>query len=185
MEHKGTVRLETERLILRRFSIGDAPDMYRNWARDQRVTRFLTWDPHPNIEATAEILTNWSEHYREPFFYHWAIVPKVLGEPIGSIGATAVHNNTDSLEVGYCIGHKWWHQGYTSEAFAELIRFWFNEVKVNRIEATHAAENVNSGKVMQKCGLKYEGKLRQYDRKNGGPLFDVCFYAILAEDYFK
>lgn len=65
------------------------------------------------------------------------------------------------VHVGYCIGKKWWHQGITSEALAALINFFFKEVKANRIESRHDPRNPNSGKVMEKCGLIYEGTIRQ------------------------
>lgn len=63
--------------------------------------------------------------------------------------------------IGYCIGEKWWHQGITSEALQHVINFLIDEVGMNRIEAVHDSQNPNSGKVMKKCGMKYEGTLRQ------------------------
>ena len=50
MEHKGTVTLETPRLILRRLTLADAEPMYRNWASDPEVTKFLTWPTHSSVE---------------------------------------------------------------------------------------------------------------------------------------
>jgi len=46
MTHKGTVTLETERLILRRFTLEDAEAMFRNWVNDAEMSRFMTWQPH-------------------------------------------------------------------------------------------------------------------------------------------
>jgi ribosomal-protein-alanine N-acetyltransferase len=75
----------------------------------------------------------------------------------------------------------WWHRGYTSEALAELIRFFFEEVGANRIEARHDPRNPNSGKVMLKCGMKYEGTIRQADCNNQG-ICDYAMYGILRTD---
>lgn len=71
-----------------------------------------------------------------------------------------------------------------SEAFNGIIPFLFEEVKVRRIESQHDPNNLNSGKVMLKCGLIFEGKLRQADWNNKG-IVDACIYSLLAEDYYK
>lgn len=95
-----------------------------------------------------------------------------------------LYERTEKLRIGYCIGSKWWHFGFTSEAFFAIIPFFFEEVKVNRIESQHDPENPNSGKVMKKCRLTYEGTLRKSDWSNKG-IVDACIYSILASDYFK
>ena len=77
MEHKGTQRLETKHLILRRFSLEDDEAMYENWANDDEVTKFLSWPTHPNTEVTGYVLKDWVSHYPDDDFYQWAIVPKV------------------------------------------------------------------------------------------------------------
>ena len=182
MTHKGTVTLETERLILRKFTEDDAEAMYNNWASDPEVTRYLTWQPHVSPEATRELLKRWAEEAKDPANYQWAIVLKELGEPIGSISVVSMNEERDIVSIGYCIGRKWWHQGITSEAFAAVIRFMFDEVGVNRLEARHNVNNPNSGKVMQKCGLTYEGTLRQASSDNTG-IMDLCVYSVLRSEY--
>ena len=59
MEHKGTVKLETDRLILRKATMDDAQDMFDNWASNPNVTKFMTWPTHSNIEITKMVLSNW------------------------------------------------------------------------------------------------------------------------------
>ena len=184
MEHKGTVTLETARLILRRFTPDDAGAMYRNWATDPEVTKYLTWPVHQNLAVSEKIAQEWSESYVKPDYYQWAIVPKSVGEPIGSIAVVAKNDDIDMVHIGYCIGQKWWHCGYTSEALIELVRFFFEEVGANRIESRHDPRNPNSGRVMMKADLKYEHTSRQSDRNNQG-ICDASHYAILAEDYFS
>lgn len=181
MEHKGTLTLETERLLLRRFESEDAEMMFANWASDSEVTKYLTWKTHENVEDTAAILREWVSQYADARFYQWAIVPKDLNEPIGSIGAVDVDDSTEKVQIGYCIGRKWWRQGVTSEAFRAVIDFFFDEVGANRIESRHDPNNPNSGKVMRRCGLRYEGTLRSADRNNQG-VCDVCYYGLLQSD---
>ena len=87
-----------------------------------------------------------------------------------------------SAHIGYCIGRRWWNKGITSEAFSAVIKFLTEEVGVNRIESRHDTRNINSGKVMEKCGLKYEGTLRQSDINTQG-ICDAAWYSLLKEDY--
>ena len=181
MQHLGTIKLVTDRLILRRFTMDDAMDMYRNWASDPEVTKFLTWKTYESPETADTILKIWVENYEQPDFYQWAIELKEIGQPVGSISVVRLNNKVESAEIGYCIGRKWWKQGITSEALERVIRFLFDEVGVNRVEARHDVNNPNSGKVMQKCGMTLEGIHRQADMNNQGLCDEAC-YAILKNE---
>ena len=183
MNHKGTVTLETERLILRRFYIEDADAMFKNWANDTEVTKYLTWPAHSDVSVSQMVINSWVERYQNPNHYSWTIVLKKINEPIGSIAAVEQRDDIGMVHIGYCIGRKWWHKGYTSEALIRLICFFFEDVGVNRIESRHDPRNPNSGKVMQKAGLRYEGTFREADHNNQG-VCDAVRYAILADDYF-
>lgn len=183
MQHKGTVLIETERLILRRFTLDDSHPSFYNWTSDNKVTEFLRWPTHKSIETTQKIISIWMDSYPRDDFYQWAIVLKNTNEgPIGTISVVGQKEELDILHIGYCIGSKWWHQGITSEAFFAIIDFLFTEVKANRIESIHDPRNPNSGNVMIKCGLKYEGTLRQADINNQG-ICDAAMYSILSNEY--
>ncbi len=182
MTHKGTVTIETPRLLLRRFRVEDAPAMYANWANDPRVTDFLTWQPHTDVSVTKTLLEGWAANYEDPTYYQWAIELKEIGEPIGSISVVSQREVINQVEIGYCIGRRWWHQGITSEAFAAIIPFLFEEVGANRIAAKHDPKNPHSGGVMKKCGLTHEGTVRQTGMNNLG-LCDLCIWGILRSDY--
>ena len=182
MNHKGTITIETERLLLRRFHHNDAQAMFENWESDSKVTEFLQWKTATDVSEAEQVLCEWINGYEHDDFYQWAIVLKELGEPIGSISVVGKNEKLDIVHIGYCIGSKWWHQGITTEAFRALIPFFFNEVGVKRIESQHDPNNPNSGKVMQKCGLKYEGTLRQADWSNKG-IVDACVYSLLRSEW--
>ena len=185
MRNVGTVQLETDRLILRGFEVSDAEPMYRNWAKDPEVTKFLTWPPHDNIKVSSDVLRDWISQYENDTFYQWAIVLKESEpEPIGSISIVRMDERIGMVHVGYCIGKKWWHRGITSEALSKLIRFFFEELQVNRVESRHDPLNPNSGEVMKKCGLKYEGTMKQGDWNNQG-ICDYSMYGLVAEDYLR
>lgn len=184
LTHKGSVALETERLMLRRFCNEDASAMFSNWASDDEVTQYLTWPTHTSVAVSEDVLSSWVPQYQQPSYYNWAMVLKETGQPIGSIGAVEQRDDIGMVHIGYCIGRKWWNQGYTSEALRELIRFFFEQVGINRIESRHDPRNPGSGKVMLKCGLQHEGVMRQSDINNQG-ICDAVYYAMLAEDYFE
>ena len=183
MKHLGTQTIETERLILRKFRAEDAQAMFNNWASDDEVTKFLTWPTYKNVDDLKKYIDYLLNNYMNNQFYDWAIEFKEIGEPIGSIGVVDINENTQLVHVGYCIGRAWWHMGITSEAFAAVIKFMFEKVGVNRIESRHDPNNPNSGRVMLKCGLKYEGTLRQADLNNQG-ICDAAWYGILRGEYF-
>lgn len=183
MEHLGTKTIETKRLILRRFEINDAKAMFHNWANDDEVTRFLTWPSHKSIEVSQAVLGEWINNYAADDFYQWAIVLKSNGdEPIGGISVVLHRDDIKMVHIGYCIGRKWWCNGIVSEALMALIEFFFKEVGINRVEARFDPINVASGKVMQKCGMKYEGTVRQGDLNNTG-ICDYSMYGIVASDF--
>lgn len=182
MKHCGTQILETERLLLRPFAVKDAPAMFRNWASDPEVTKYLTWPTHESAEGTRALLEKWEKAGGEETCYRWAIVLKAEGdEPIGSVAVVERNEDVGSMQIGYCAGRKWWHRGIMSEALKAVMDYLFEHTGVNRIECRHDPRNPRSGMVMQKCGMKYEGTLRSSDRNNQG-ICDACWYAVLRNE---
>lgn len=185
LHHTGTVRLETERLILRPTSITDAEQMHNNWASDPEVTKYLHWQPHANIELTKGVLADWDRKNERLDYYHWGIVLKETGEIIGSGGSLGINEKNNSTELGYCMSRTYWGNGYMSEAVAAMIAYLFNVVGLNRIAACHDPDNVASGRVMQKCGMTFEGIQRQANYCVRRGFYDLAFYAILRIDFEK
>ena len=182
MKNCGTQRIETDRLILRRYKIEDADAMYKNWASDSEVTKFLTWQPHPSVDVSRSIIEDWLKEYSDKKYYQWAIVLKDNGnEPIGGICVVHMNEDISMVHIGYCLGRAWWRRGIMSEALKAVTDFMFDTVEVDRVESRHDPRNPNSGKVMQKCGMKYEGTLRSADRNNQG-ICDACYYALLRSE---
>ena len=180
--HKGTQPIETPRLILRKAVLEDAEPMYRNWASDPNVTKYLTWPTYENVETAYQILNLWASEYEKPDYYQWMIVPKELGEPIGSISVVRHNDRVEEAEIGYCIGSRWWRRGIMTEALTAVIKYLFEEVGMNRVAARHDPNNPHSGAVMRKCGMQYEGTMRSSDRNNQG-ICDAAQYAILKSDW--
>ena len=182
MEHRGTQLIETPRLILRMAQMTDAEPMFRNWASDPEVTKFLTWPTYQSIDSAYTILDIWIKEYEKPDFYQWMIVLKEMEEPIGSISVVHLRDDIAAAEIGYCIGQNWWHRGIMPEALNAVIKFLFTEVGMNRIEAKHDTNNPHSGGVMEKCGMRYEGTSRAADLNNQG-ICDIAQYAILRTEW--
>ncbi|MCR5835766.1 MAG: GNAT family N-acetyltransferase [Lachnospiraceae bacterium] len=182
MNHKGTKTIETERLILRQFKPEDAQAMFDNWASEDEVSKWLPWPTHENVEVTKWILSDWIPKYENPDYYKWAIELKSTGKIIGDISIVRVYEHIAGGELGYCLGSKWWGNGIMPEAGKAVIKFLFEEVGFNRIQANYFSNNQKSGRVMQKIGMTYEGTKRQAGMSKQG-ISDMVEYAILKEDY--
>ncbi len=181
MKHKGTITLKTDRLVLRRLHETDADEMFNQYANDERVTTFLSWAPHGNVENTKTLLHSWMPNYEKLDYYHWAIIFE--DKMIGSISCVSVDEKNEHCEIGYCIAYDFWGKGITAEALNAIIAFLFKDVGMNRIMAKHDIENPNSGKVMQKCNMKYEGYMRSFYKRHDKTFGDSKIYSILKNDY--
>lgn len=181
LTHKGTQTIKTERLILRRYKINDAEMMYKNWACDNRVTKFLTWEPHTSADASRALLELWAADYEKDDNYNWVI--EFGGQIIGSITVVRQSERDEFAEIGYCIGFDYWGKGIMTEAAQAVIDFLFRKVGFNRVSIEHAVKNPGSGKVAQKCGMKFEGTKREYFKAQSGEFLDINEYSILRSEY--
>ncbi|MBQ8511542.1 MAG: GNAT family N-acetyltransferase, partial [Clostridia bacterium] len=109
LNHKGTKIIQTERLVLRKFTADDAQAMYENWATDAEVTRFLTWQPHKSATETRALLENWVTNYENPAYYNWVMT--LDGTPIGNVSIVRQSDRNEIMEFGYCMGKSWWKMG--------------------------------------------------------------------------
>ncbi|WP_067139380.1 GNAT family N-acetyltransferase [Oceanivirga salmonicida] len=176
------MKIETDRLILRKFKVSDAKDMFENYANDEEVTKYITWKPHNNINETKTLLETWVKNYENGDYFLWAICLKVDNKVIGSIQAGKLNDIFKSTEIGYCLSKKYWNKGIMSEALNAVINYMFTNTDCTLIRARHDTRNINSGLVMKKCKIKYEGTLRQNGINNSG-ICDDAYYSILKEEF--
>jgi ribosomal-protein-alanine N-acetyltransferase len=176
MTHKGTVALETERLLLRRFRRTDAKAAFNTWAGDPEVTQYLRWDAHESVKVTRWWLSELRRRYAEPSFYEWGIRLKREKQLIGSISAFESGYET-RWEVGYCIGKAYWNQGYTTEALKRVLAYLSEECGIKSFRTLHAKSNPASGAVMTKAGFRYmeDGVYRSFD---GAKEFESRIYYL-------
>ena len=188
MEHKGTVWLETERLILRPFCMDDLEEIYNNCWSKKEVWKWTSYD---SMECVEDVITNagmftekWLSAYEDKHRYSWAIQVKNSGEVIGRFFGMHPDDQVGQIEFAYEIGPDWWNQGYMTEVVRRMIAFFLDEVGMNRVFAYHAENNPASGEVMKKSGMHYEGTLRKAGYCNCG-VIDQIYYSALADDYEK
>lgn len=185
MEHLGTVRLETRRLILRRFEMDDLEAIYENCWRHKSVTQWTSYAPMDclaDVQNNAKMFTEKWLCYENPRRYSWAIEEKATGEVIGRMFGMNPDDSIRQVDLAYEMGPAWWNRGLMTEAVQATLSFFFEQVGLNRVFAYHAPENPASGRVMQKCGMVYEGTLRQARKCNHG-IIDVVCYSMLASEY--
>jgi len=181
LTHKGTVMLTTPRLVLRRLRLNDATAMYLNWASDEKVPKYLSWDVHVSVEVTKELLAKWTPGYDNADYYCWVI--EYGGVIVGTIGLHGISDKHERVEMGYCIGSKWWNRGIVTEAAGAVIHFAFEQLGAHKICALHDTKNAGSGRVMQKNGMKLEGTLRGHMARKDGTWGDLAYYAIFRSEW--
>ncbi len=181
MNKIGTKTIETERLILRRFTVEDAGDMFENWASDPEVTKFLTWPAHTSEDVTKTLLADWVTRYENGEYFNWAMELKETGKVIGNISVVKLNENTEAADIGYCMSRAYWGRELMPEALKAVMDFLFDKVGLNRVAACHDVNNPKSGRVMDKAGMKQEGILRAAGKNNQG-ICDEVWHAMIRSD---
>jgi len=177
----GTMDLVTDRLILRRFRESDTEQTYENFGKDVLVNRYISFAPCETLAGTYEFIRRHLWEYDNNLdFYGWAIT--LDGEVIGSIGLYDIDHESESCELGYSIGSKWWDNGYATEAADAVVKFAINRLFAHRVQASHHPENLASKKVLEKIGMKFEGVMRDAQRNPNGTFSDLWLYAKLSSD---
>jgi len=152
--------LNTGRLTLRRMLVSDTDDMYE-YAKLETVTRYLSWRPHPNRDYTREYLQYIGTHYSIGDFFDWGVIHNEDDKFIGTCGFTRFDYNHNCGEIGYVLNPSYWGQGLADEAVREVMRFGFERLGLNRIEAKFMEGNEASRRVMEKTGMTFEGYRRR------------------------
>lgn len=152
-------RIETERLVLRKPRMDDAPDIFMGYAQDPEVTRYLTWLAHKSVEETYQIVGQMLKHWEAGEAYPYAITPKDSDTIIGMI---AMHPNGLRIGLGYVLARSSWGKGYVPEALRAIIDWALQQPSIYRVYATTDVENTASRRVMEKVEMQCEGILRKY-----------------------
>ncbi len=157
-------QIESPRLLMRKSSIVDANDIFRNYAADEVVTQYLPWDPHTDIYVTRRFLQECNEKWRDGTDYSYSIVHKENQQVIGMISMRPAHH---SVEVGYVLARDFWGQGLMTEALQALCDWCLSQPEIWRVEAYCDIANKASARVMVKAGMQQEGILRKHLARPG------------------
>ena len=173
--------LETERILLRKLQVDDAPDMFE-YASDPLVTRYVLIDTHRSQDETRAFLERVVSRDPDSGLATFAVVLKETGKMIGTCGIYLDHERRARAEVAYMLNRAHWGHGYITEALQAVIDFGFSHLGMNRIFARCRPENVASARVMEKVGMTYEGLLREHILVRG-EFWDLQEYAILRKEW--
>jgi RimJ/RimL family protein N-acetyltransferase len=171
----------TGRLVeLREYTPDDAAAM-TSWTSDPRVVRFLTWEVGDHAGALQFIKQKIAEAEEHPrVVYELAMVERATGLLVGSAGLRVRDWQHRRGELGYVLRRDRWGRGYTTEAVRLLIALGF-ELGLHRVEATCHPDNGASARVMEKTGMRFEGRMRQIQCVRG-EWWDALMYAIVVGD---
>ena len=172
--------LETRDLVLRRPRMKDAADIYA-YASDDRVARYVLWEPHRSLSETRSCLRDLIRRARAGYPSSWVITLRKSGKVIGTIGFVWYSAENRSAEIGYSLSADYWNRGFATQALQAVTAEAFRSLPLNRLEAQHDLRNPASGRVMEKSGFRREGILRSRVF-NKGEYIDVALYSVLRSD---
>lgn len=156
--------IETERLILRPLTGEDAETIFGSWVTDNEVARFMRWNLHKSIKETEAWLVAEEAAVISTDVYNWGFVLKENQKLLGC-GGLIFSKEHQMYEIGYNLVRDCWGKGFATEAVKRIVEYAKHELKLKQLFATHAIDNVASGRVIEKIGFIYrnEGTYSSFD----------------------
>ena len=174
--------LPTERLVLREFTKGDWQAVHE-YASDPEVVCYMDWGPNTQEETRDFIKRAMASYEKDPRQeYQFAVTLEEENRLIGSCGLCVSNPDHQEAWIGYCINRHYWGKGYATEVARRLVAFGFDELKLHRIFATCGPQNERSVSVLEKAGMRREGRLREHKCVKG-KWRDSFLYAILNNEW--
>lgn len=164
--------IETEHLILRPHTVDDAKSVFE-WTGDERVTEYMSYPCHKNIEVTREWLRSLENLENE---YTWGFVRKSDGKLIGT-GSIRFRADEKVWSFGYNLRFDCWGNGYATEVSKRMIEYVIAEHNASEFVAEHAVDNPASGRVIEKCGLVFDS-YSEYKKLDGSKTFKSKVYRM-------
>ena len=151
--------IETYRLRLRIPRLNDAEDVFRKYAQDPAVTKYVMWTPHENIMVTRDFVRRCVQCWEGETAFPWVIELKTNRELVGMIELRMEKHRAD---MGYVIARQYWGNGYATEALKSIVDWVLTQANIFRVWAVCDIENIASARVMEKVGMQREGVLRRH-----------------------
>lgn len=174
--------LTTERLVLREFEEDDWPAVLA-YQSDPRYLRYYAWTRRTEADVRAFVRGLMELREEQPRTkYQLAITLPSDGRLIGNCGIRKQSPDAREADIGYELDSRYWGHGYATEAARALLVFGFNDLGLHRIWAWCIAENVGSARVLEKLGMRQEGRLCEHEWMKGR-WWDTLIYAILEQEW--
>ena len=174
----GTRAIETERCILRRIEPEDYEEMYESWGKYEEVCRYFPFDPAESVEQYRKMVQRWEENYQSDVYFHWVIEWKENWKLIGTINLGNVDETSLYSDTCYMLSPEYQGRGIMTEVLQSVLRYAFDKIGLNRVQAEVFAGNDASARVLTKCGMQLEGIARKKYYK-GGRFYDTAQYAAV------
>ncbi len=182
MNYLGTKIISLNRIVLTKFNENDYLDLYE-YASNDEVTKFLTWESYTTIDDAKNYLKNVATKYDSKTF-RWAIRLKENNKLIGAIDVTKLDETKEEVEIGYVLNPLYQNQGLMKEALKGVTKYLFNSCLVNRIIIRCNIDNLASYKVMKGCGYIDYPKLRNLKVKNKDVVIRYTYLTRTIYNYF-
>ena len=173
--------LETDRLILRQVTKDDANSLLK-YLSDKDVMRYVGLEPFKSIDDALDEISWYKSMLEKRTGIRWGITLKDQGEVIGSCGFLNVVSQHYRSEIGVELSREHWGKGIASEAFEAVIRYGFEQMNLQRIEALIEPPNIPSQKLAERQGFIREGLLRSYEY-TCGKFDDLYMYSLLNQEF--
>lgn len=173
-------RIETERLILRRYKESDIDAIYEI-ITDERLSTYIKY-PNLTKEEELECVRKWIKEADESKNEKWVIEIKETGEIAGNIDVNTVVKKHNYCNVGYTIRYNYWGKGYASEALKAVSDHLLNNSGYYLVECSCNERNVQSSRVMEKAGFKKDGYIQNRRLNKDGTYSGVAYYSKTRDD---
>ena len=177
-------QLETNRLIMREMTLDDVEFYFRHFNNDKIVEGSCFPGPKTLEAAKEELELYCINPFKGNRGIRWGIVRKGDDNLIGTCGYYDWNKTACRAEIGYDLDPAHWGQGIMTEALCAVLKYGFEKMGLNRVQAIIDSKNIRSMKLVHRLGFKKEGVLRQRSYFNGQFLDDVCF-SLLKKEWIK
>ncbi len=172
-------RLETPRLLLRQMTSQDAEAVFGIFS-DERVVEYYDLDPFTSLDQAIQLIQRQHDRFRRGQGIRWGLAQKTADTIIGTCGLSLKSEYRG--EVGYDLARAYWRQGFMTEALREVVRFGFETLGLNRIQAHVMLGNTASDRLLDELGFQEEGLLHEYAFFKG-QFHDLKRFSILRSDH--
>jgi RimJ/RimL family protein N-acetyltransferase len=171
----GSAELWTDHLILRRYRLDDAEQLYKSLGTDSEMNKYSGWNPYASLEMAQETVRQFIDSYNDERSYSW--VMDAYGDDVvaGTIRAYDYDNN--QIEVGFSVAQAWQGRGFATEALKAVLEYLTENEGISRVTAWCAADNIGSRKVLEKSGMQLVGIER------GGLVVEDRIYDKMIYEY--